>query len=477
LRLVAAGGGDAELVARAAELVATTEAARKPEESRRAASAREERLLAVLADLQMRQMYTGINLTNADIAAEYRRAFGAYGLDLLDPDLGPRLLALRDTPLGVQLAIAFDGWARVARSIRGAPVEEVELLTGIGFDLDTDPVRTTVRQALVEQDASALVETAEAADIADAEPATLFLLASALAELGEAEVALRVVTTGADRHPADFALSSGAGLAHFRADNPARATAYLAAALALRPDLALLHSWLGDARKRVGDLAGSRISMQMAMALAPDGRWNVFEVALDSMLLGHFDEAVHHLAEIRRRLPRDLGLDILERTCHVHLGTVDFEEHLAWSLERASVEPEALIWPVIMLTFQPPPGIGLDPARALDLIEDHAPDPGWGIFAMVESAAHAQLGDGAETWARAAFAHTQLDPGDRYGPAQILLLAAAGARIQGDEATAALLLGEARRARAELVLGREADWTRSLLTITFERFEPLAEGR
>jgi hypothetical protein len=40
-----------------------------------------------------------------------------------------------------------------------------------------------------------------------------------------------------------------------------------------------------------------------------------------------------------------------------------------------------------------------------------------------------------------------------------------------------LLLGEARRARAELVLGREADWTRSLLTITFERFEPLAEGR
>jgi hypothetical protein len=136
-----------------------------------------------------------------------------------------------------------------------------------------------------------------------------------------------------------------------------------------------------------------------------------------------------------------------------------------------------LIWPVIMLTFQPPAGLALDPARALELIRDHGPEPGWGIFAVVASAAHAQLGDGAETRARAAFAHTQLDPGDRYGLAQILLLAAVGARMEGDGAEAALLLGEARRARAELVLGREADWTRSLLTITFERFEPLAAER
>lgn len=58
-----------------------------------------------------------------------------------------------------------------------------------------------------------------------------------------------------------------------------------------------------------------------------------------------------------------------------------------------------------------------------------------------------------------------------------MLLAAVGARLQGDDAMADRLLDEARRAREEVVQGREADWTRSLLTATFTRFEPLAARR
>ncbi len=331
LRLVEAGGGAPELRERAGELVASTEAAWRDEAARRAAHQREERVLATLADLGMRQMYTGIDMTMADVAAEYRRAFADYGLELLDPDLGPRLLAL-----------GFDGWARVAREIRDAPATEVELLTGIGFDLDTDPLRTAVRQALVERDAAALVETARGAEIVRAEPASMFLLATALKELGEVELALRTVTTGADLHPSDFTLASGAGLAHFGAGDPLRAAEYLSAALALRPDLPLLHSWLGDAQERSGDLAGARRAMQRAKALAPDGRWSEFQIALDSMLLGFFDEAARGLAGIRRNLQNDLDFETLDRTCRIYRDEADFEEYLSWSREHAGENGSAV---------------------------------------------------------------------------------------------------------------------------------------
>jgi serine/threonine-protein kinase len=473
LRLVETGGGGPELVRRARELVASTETALRDAEEQRLAREREEHLLAALADLHMRQMYTGVDVTNAEILAEYRRSFADYGLELTDPDLGPRLLALRDTPLGVQLALGFDGWARVARLVRDTPQDDVQLLTGIGFDLDTDPVRTAVRQALVERDAAALIDTAQSTAIARADPATMFLLGHALSELGEAKLALRTMTTGADLYPSDFALTSGAGLAHFNAGEPLRSIEYLSAALALRPDLALLHSWLGDAQNHSGDLAGSRRSMQRARALTPQG-WNMFQITLDSMALGFFEEAERDLGEMRRRRPADIALANLERTCQVYLGQAEFEPYLASCREDSRNALELLLWPAIMLTLVPPPGRALEPARAVELL---AIDPrGTEAEAMVPlllAAASAELGDSAATRAHAARAQALLAPGDRHMRAQALLLAAVGARMLGDDTAADVALAEAQYLRDALVRGREEDWTNSVLVRTFERFEPL----
>jgi serine/threonine-protein kinase len=137
-RMVEAGDADRALFEEAQALVASTEVRWEEDRARREAKARETELLEFLTDAQMRQANTGVTETDEDVAAEYRRAFQGYGIVLDDPALGPRLLALRDTELGIRLALGFDGWARVLRRLPNAPEADVELLTGVGLDLDTD---------------------------------------------------------------------------------------------------------------------------------------------------------------------------------------------------------------------------------------------------------------------------------------------------------------------------------------------------
>ena len=475
-RMVEAGDADQLLLDEAAALVAATQARWDEERARQDASAREATLLDFLTDVQIRQASTGITETDEDVAVEYRRAFHDYGIELTDPELGPRLVALRDTELGIRLALGFDGWARVLRRLPNASEADVDLLTGVGLDLDTDIARTTVRQALVERDVRQLGALAHDPALERAAPATLFLLASALAELGERQSARRVLTLGVDLHPGDFSLAFGAAVAYDDPDDAHAAMSYLRAAVALRPDLPRPYSLLCDAQNNTGDSAAAIRSLETALALAPEHGWNTMVLAQNLMMMGRFEEARPWYD--RMAASGDGVADVFAKAMRVYAGELSFEDFVTHcgELER-SQGADSWILPAVMLTFAPPPGVEPDPQRALELL-DRPGTPGHNeVGWLLLGTARLLVGDAPGALEAVERTARDTSPGDRFTQVQIALVRAGSQRLAGNDAAADEHLRVARWLYAWLVAGREAEWERSLLHRFWACCEPLAAGR
>ena len=487
LRLVRAGAESGLLVERAEELVQETESTLQAEEERLAARSREQALLDFLLDVEMRQVSTGFEETGAELDGQYAEAFRAYGLDLDAEDVGDQLVELRDTEFGVRLALGFDGWARLLRRM-GSRDFKVELLTGVGIDLDSDPVRTTVRWALVERDADQLLTMSEDVDIDSTPPETLALLATSLHELGRAESARSLFVRGASRHPTSFLLNFGAGLALYRLDRESEADAfdsaagYLQAALALRPDLIRLHVQLGDLYHTRGNIVMSMHHLEIAINGSPGHAWNAWVIALLKMRCGKFEEALEwHERDDGLRSPHWTAS--AQRACRVALGELSVDEYLAWGESAKASNPWGTLGPATALTFPGFARVEPDPARARLMLEPHLAD------GFTEEIADMVLYE-ALTWTALALEDLPLaleaivrsrkheaEGLNNSDLALAFLRDSAVARLRGDEAAAESLLGRARRLRSELMAGLEADWRKTRFSIDFNYLEKVALGQ
>ncbi len=292
--------------------------------------------------------------------AAYARAFRDAGLDV--DTLGPEAVAarIRARPAVVTLALAaaLDDWANRRRTARPKDGDAWGRLIAAARAADPDKIRDRLRAVWSEPDAKArrgpLLALAKEADPRTWPPASLRLLAGALAEADEHAAAADLLRRAQVHHPGDVWLNYDLGC-ELEAVHPPRteeAIGYYTAARALRPetghelahalegrgrgaeaiavfqDLVVLRpgngrhwSCLGNLLKTRGDRAGADAALDKAVEalreairLQPDLAYAHANLGVALMRQGKLDEAIAEDREAIRLRPDD-------GTTHFNLGT------------------------------------------------------------------------------------------------------------------------------------------------------------
>jgi tetratricopeptide (TPR) repeat protein len=198
-------------------------------------------------------------------ADRYAKAFRDYGIDLttLKPEEAAR--RLRESPRRPALLAALDAWAMLKPAGEGR-----KALWAVADAADDNAWRKALRKALAGGDRKALGKLAREPEEAGQPPAGLVLLGEALARNGLADEAIKLLSRGQQRYPADFWLNHNLGLLlSGHQGSRGEAVGYYRAALALRPDSPAVHLNLGAALLGQGKVDEAINSFRRAVALAP----------------------------------------------------------------------------------------------------------------------------------------------------------------------------------------------------------------
>jgi tetratricopeptide (TPR) repeat protein len=382
------------LAERAGSLVTQAEA-RFAEQQRLAdLERRNAALLARCEDLRMRQIeanfgFSPVNLTE-QIEEDYAEAFREYGIDLEDPDLPAAMEKLRDSGIAQEAALALDDWASVRRRTYGFDSYEVEAVTALAFDLDPDPLRTRMREALLSRDEAELLDLARNEDLASAPPSTFWVLSQGLVWMKrDAEVA-EVVRTGVSVHPDDFLLNLRLGELYLTEEQNIAAIPPLAAARSLRPGNGAVYALLGDALSDLGDHPAAARSYEQVLERRPDyiRIWRF--VGWSALLAGDYEVALTAYDKVAELFPSDPVWAAEGRLARVLAGRLPLDALLEPVLAREfGYEP---FWGAVAAACHPDPQ-QRDPARALEALalptSDDLGTGSWGVSAF----ARLQLGD------------------------------------------------------------------------------------
>jgi serine/threonine-protein kinase len=206
---------------------------------------------------------------HAAVSKAFAAAFRAYDLDVLTlaPDEAARRIAA--SAIKEQLVVALDDWAR---EVLVRDRVAAGRLLDVASRADPDDWRNRFRVQLVQRNRQALTRLANDATLADLPPATLVLLADALARAGDPGRAVELLAKAQLRHPADFWLNHE--LAYFleALDPPATdaAVGYYRAALAVHPISPGTYYNLGRALALQKKSDEAEIALRQALALQPD---------------------------------------------------------------------------------------------------------------------------------------------------------------------------------------------------------------
>ena len=480
LLLLEAGSASADICSRAEQLVADARQAWLSELDRRDEEERNRSFLAFLDDARMRQVRTGLTVDDAELDRRYAAAFADFGLDFESEGLAARVDDLRDTELGIRIALGADSWGHLLRRL-GTSAREAdrELLNGIALDLDTDELRTETRLALEESDGATLLAIHERLRGSE-DAATYTLLASCLAHVGETMRSTQVLVAGADAHPTDYRLNFTAGLALYDTQpkgSHRRAEVYLRAALAIRPDVPELIMTLGDVYRGLGDYSRAYEYSSRAVTAAPDHSWSERTIAFDLLMLGRMEEAIPWLERAAEGVSGPFGaqVEIFHFAADVVLGDKTIDEFVTWIEGHDGLQSQAKWIPAGAILLESPAEGGAlrrDPERALELLERALPaddlDSGyWTVLAH----AHVLLEQPEAALSALERGFQRINAGNRQSEAELYVLEAWARHQLGDETAAEAALAQAQLVREDLTLGRERGWRESGLARLFRSYK------
>jgi tetratricopeptide (TPR) repeat protein len=239
LSIAESGAPDAALVERARNFVARAEQTLHAAERERALAQQDETLRTRLVDLRLRQIST-INYPDREAAldAAFTQAFHDYGVDLEGEDVLAALERIRERKIALDVALALDDWGRLRRRVHGANSPKVENLTVLALDLDPDPLRHRMRDAIANRDLPAMLELTSPEGLKELVPGSIFVLCAAIWEgfPDRKQDVYRIFEQALQDHPGDFALQSLAASFYQEGLRFEQALLCCTAARALRPD-------------------------------------------------------------------------------------------------------------------------------------------------------------------------------------------------------------------------------------------------
>ena len=294
LDLARTGGADAALLERAEGFVAKAELDLGAAERERALRAQDETLRRRLVDLRLGQLEgMGDRQREAALDAEFARAFQEYGVDLEADDLVPALERIRDRGIDQEVALALDDWGRVRRKVHGLRSELAENLLVLAMDLDPDPERLRLRQAIFGNDKETLLELAAPDQLARLAPGSIWVLSSTLWDNfpEQRPTVFRMYDQALHLYPQDFVLQSIGGRIYQDVGRREAALACRSVALGLQPERADTRLSVAESLFFLGRLTDAEGAYRAAIAADPDLPSSHYGLGMTLLQLGDFEGA------------------------------------------------------------------------------------------------------------------------------------------------------------------------------------------
>jgi len=393
LALAENGVADDAMLARTRNFVTQAEGDVGAAERERALRLQDETLRKRLVDLRIAQIEAlGDPARETALDADFAQAFHDYGVDLEGDDLVPALDRIRARSIAEEVALALDDWGRVRRSVHGSKSEKVENLLYLAMDLDPEPERLRLRQAIFDNDLPTLLDLGAPEKLSRLAPGSVWVLTAAIWDRFPEKRAdvYRMYDQALPLYPGDYVLQSIGGNLYQRAGRLEAALACRTAALSLRPDHPRARIVVAESLWAVGRLTDAEGTYRAAIAANPNDPLPHYTLSLVLYQLGRESEA---LASIERSLQLkqndELALDhLMLRFANGRATKNDMVRAL--DHEATALGMLTCLYP--LLDHRDP--AQRDPEFVLRFVHDHADTPGaadWRDF--VEAVARVRMQD------------------------------------------------------------------------------------
>jgi serine/threonine-protein kinase len=257
----------------------------------------DETLRRTLLDLRLKQLEAVNNqIRESDLDTAFAKAFQDYGVDLEGDDVVPALKRIRERAIAEEVALALDDWGRTRRRVHGAKSEKAENLFNLAMDLDPDPGRQQLRQAIFDGDFKVLLELTAPESIARLAPGSIWVLSATLWDSGAARrpEVYRIYDQARHIYPNDFLLQAIGGEIYQLAGRFEDALVCRTAALSLRPSSPLARLNVADSMLFMGRLSEALESTRACVAAFPAFGTAYYELAMTEVQLGEYGDALAH---------------------------------------------------------------------------------------------------------------------------------------------------------------------------------------
>ncbi len=371
LTLAEAGDADAALLERARKFVSAAELDLGAADRERKLVEQDAKLRERLIELRLAQIASlNVPQREAELDADFAKAFKDYGVDLEVADLVPAMKRIRERDIAEEVALALDDWGRLRRKVLGAKSEKAENLSVLAMDLDPDPLRQRMRRAIAENKLDVMLELISPENLPKLKPGSIFVLSGAL-WWGFPEHrpdVYRMFDQAVQLYPGDYVLQSVGSVIYQLANRQQAALACGTAALSLRPrdiDGRLLVS---NALYFLGRLTESLDAYRACLAMDPSNAeahygigWNLVQLGDYAGALDSFTRSLALVDDPSRRP------DLLSARFYRGLATKD---DLMRAVERESV-PQSMLTCLYPLIDHPDPR-QRDPKFVLRILEERA---------------------------------------------------------------------------------------------------------
>ena len=213
-----------------------------------------------------------IDWSGADRA--YQAAFDGYGLDLAALDAAQASRMIRSGAITIDICVAIDNWADVRRRLPEVDEQSWRRLVTVAIAADPDPLRSRLRELWGREAAEVRDQIQQLATPRPGQvlhPSTIVLLASVFEKAQLNSQAESVLREGQARNPGDFWVNMklAYALIAYPPQRPAEAASFYRAALAVRPNAALILASLGYTLEAQGLMDEAERAHLEAIRLAP----------------------------------------------------------------------------------------------------------------------------------------------------------------------------------------------------------------
>jgi serine/threonine-protein kinase len=374
LSLAETGEADAALLERAHKFVAKAELDLSAAERERKMRAQDEALREHLIDLRLRQISANHDHPR-EIAldAAFAQAFRDYGVELEGDDLVPALARIRESSISGDVALALDDWGRLRRHVQGATSQKAENIFLLAMDLDPDPERQRMREAIAAHDRTVMLELTASDKLPKLMPGSISVLCAELWGNGALENrpdVYRILEQALQLYPGDFVLEAFAGSFYQQGLRFESALTCRSAALGLRPSDLVTRVDLAESMAALGRLTDALASLQACVAADPKYSPANYLLGTVQLQLGDFAGA---LASLSRSPEIATDPQLHPKLHHAQFFAGVLTRDAFEDLVPGEIFPANLGVYLSALVDHPDPG-QRDPAFVLRTLEQRAPE-------------------------------------------------------------------------------------------------------